>query len=160
MPQLEEIEDIDDVDNMDFDLAEFDPSLKTPIAPARPKPKVERSQDSEPQNDPFAQMMANMGMKMPEMPVNPGPMPGMPDLSDMPEPTAEEMARFKSLNIIYPCYFDKNRSVKQGRRVPLDKCIANPLAKTILDACRFIRLRDLVFEPEKTHPQDYGNPET
>ncbi|GAV28326.1 hypothetical protein PMKS-001797 [Pichia membranifaciens] len=42
MPTLEEIEDIEDIDNLDMDLAEFDPDLVTPVAPAKPKPQVVR----------------------------------------------------------------------------------------------------------------------
>ena len=44
-PTLEEVSD--DIDNMDMDIAEFDPSLNTPIAPLRQAPTVIRSQDAE-----------------------------------------------------------------------------------------------------------------
>ncbi len=53
MPQLDEIDDVDDIDNMDMDIAEFDPDLKTPIAPARPKPQVVRSDGVVPAANPL-----------------------------------------------------------------------------------------------------------
>lgn len=45
-PTIEEVDD-DEIDNMEMDIAQFDPNLKTPIAPVN-KPVITRSQDSEP----------------------------------------------------------------------------------------------------------------
>ncbi|OUM55863.1 hypothetical protein BVG19_g5473 [[Candida] boidinii] len=169
MPRLEEIVDEDDIDNMDMDLAEFDPDLKTPIAPARPKPSVVRSQDtdSSAQLDPLQQMMKSMGMEIPEnfndpmggFGLNPNdPNAIQPKNVVSPEDLSEEeMKELKSLQILYPCYFDKNRSEKEGRRVKLENAVSNPLAKTVLDACKSFGLTCLL-EPEKSHPQDFGNP--
>ena len=42
MPRLEEIDDLNDIDDLDMDLAELDPSLRTPIAP-KITPTVVRS---------------------------------------------------------------------------------------------------------------------
>ena len=41
MPRLEEIDDFNDIDDLDMELAELDPSLRTPIAP-KITPKVVR----------------------------------------------------------------------------------------------------------------------
>lgn len=142
MPLLEEIEDDNDVDNMDMDLAEFDPSLTTPLAPARPAPSVQRSQDSEPPLFPNIPLDNQISEKQ---------------VIRKDQFSEEEMAELKSFQIIYPCYFDKNRSVKQGRRVKAENAVANPLAKTILDACKTIGV-PTILEPEKSHPQDFGNP--
>ncbi|KAG7710871.1 hypothetical protein KL950_000837 [Ogataea haglerorum] len=143
MPKLEDIEDIEDVDDLDMDLAEFDPDLRTPIAPAKPKPSVVRSQDQEPQGSQpsYNSEASNIHRHM----------------RTQDQLSEEELAELKSMQLIYPCYFDLNRSVKEGRRVPLDHCVENPLAKTILDACRHLNLA-AVLEPEKSHPQDFGNP--
>lgn len=158
MPKLEEIEDIEDIDNLDMDLAEFDPDLVTPIAPAKPKPQVVRSQDSEPQ---FAvpDIFKGMGMNAPQKPVNSAAtrQERNPNMKMYDSMTPEERKEFRMMQIVYPCYFDKNRSAKEGRRLPVSKCVDNPLAKTILDACKILRI-PAVFEPEKSHPQDWGNP--
>ena len=54
--------------------------------------------------------------------------------------TEEEKKQFDQFQIIYPCYFDINRSHKQGRRVSIDRAVENPLATTISDACRRLGL--------------------
>lgn len=160
MPTLEEIEDIEDIDNLDMDLAEFDPDLVTPVAPAKPKPTVTRSQDSNPQlpiPDMFKGMGMGMGMDQTQRPSAAKRQAANPNMKMYDNMTAEEKREFKMMQIIYPCYFDKNRTANEGRRLPIDRCVENPLAKTILDACRVLRI-PAVFEPEKSHPQDWGNP--
>ncbi|CCH45316.1 Signal recognition particle subunit [Wickerhamomyces ciferrii] len=150
MPLLEEISDAEDIDNMDMDLAEFDPSLRTPLAPKLEK-KVVRSQDSEPQEPSLFPNFGNQG--------------SLDDIDDdagirfenQKQFNDEELAQLKTLQLIYPCYFDKNRSHKEGRRVSKELAVENPLAKTIADACVSLHLV-AVYEPEKTHPQDFGNP--
>ncbi|KAG0681393.1 signal recognition particle subunit [Pichia californica] len=165
MPTLEEIEDIEDIDNLDMDLAEFDPDLVTPVAPAKPKPSVVRSQDADGVSGvfPASDMFKGMGLNAPNPKSKPAPQfdldghnkPVNMKIYDSMSP--EEKREFKMMQIVYPCYFDKYRSTKNGRRLPVSKCVANPLAKTILDACKILRI-PAVFEPEKSHPQDWGNP--
>ncbi|CAN3375681.1 hypothetical protein DIURU_001241 [Diutina rugosa] len=148
------LEDVDDIDNMDMDIAEFDPSLKTPIAPVRPAPSVVRSQDTEPPLFPNLPMMNPLGDNFAPPP------PTTTQRKDILDPSAfteEEKAKFKQFRVVYPCYFDKNRSVSEGRRVSSDRAVANPLAKTISDACRSFGIPTLL-ELDKTHPQDFGNP--
>ncbi|ONH78269.1 Signal recognition particle subunit SEC65 [Saccharomyces cerevisiae] len=101
MPRLEEIDNFNDIDDLDMELAELDPSLRTPIAP-KITPKVVRSQDQE----------------------NPAFLPGT----------------------------NNNR-----RRVPKELAVENPLAKTMADAVRELGIL-CIFEGEKCHPQDFGNP--
>ncbi|CAK7896212.1 signal recognition particle subunit Sec65p [[Candida] anglica] len=135
-PVLEEIDD-DDID-MDMDIAKFDPNLRTPIAPIQ-------------------------GNAFPPKTTTPPAKPGhgqSVDPSAIVDPnkfTEEERNHLKSFQIIYPCYFDKNRSHREGRRVSSNKAVANPLAKTISDACRHLFLH-CMLELDKTHPQDFGNP--
>lgn len=154
MPTLEEIEDFDDIDNLDMDLAEFDPDLQTPVAPAKPKPQVFKSQDTQP--DVLEDMFKNMGMNLPK--------PNLSQQREQAKPksmqedmTPEQRKEFNMMQMIYPCYFDISRSTSEGRRLPLTHCIENPLAKTILDACKTLRI-PAVLEPEKSHPKDWGNP--
>ena len=58
---------------------------------------------------------------------------------------------------MYPVYFDKNRSRKEGRRVGRELAVENPLAREIVAACGRLRLETL-FEPTKIHPKDWANP--
>ncbi|GMM29414.1 RNA-binding signal recognition particle subunit [Martiniozyma asiatica (nom. inval.)] len=58
---------------------------------------------------------------------------------------------------VYPCYFDANRSCSEGRRVGLSHCTENPLMFTIFRACRQLSI-EARMDPEKSHPQDWGNP--
>lgn len=142
MPLLEEISDGEDIDNMDMDLAEFDPTLRTAFAPKLEKTVV-RSQDQQ------------------EERLFPNSAQDEDDLDDdvfegkaIPEEVQETL---KTLQILYPCYFDKNRSRKQGRRVSLELSVQNPVAQTIVDACASLHLV-CMQEAVKTHPQDWGNP--
>lgn len=154
MPKLEEIEDIDDIDNLDMDLAELDSSLKTPIAP-RIVPQVVRSQDQE-EEPPLFPGQATL-------PSGSGPTsfsfinPETGKIEKSTKITQEDLEELKCFQILYPCYFDKKRSHKQGRRVPTSLAVENPLAKTIADAVRELNML-CVFEGEKCHPQDFGNP--
>lgn len=149
-PVLEEVDD-DDIDNMDMDIAEFDPSLKTPIAPLRQGPTVTRSQDAEPPLFPTF------------TPPTPAPATGQNtqqqdrDIMDPNKFTDEEREEFRKFQIIYPCYFDKNRSHNDGRRVSINNAVENPLAYSISQACRFLNV-PVLLELDKSHPQDFGNP--
>ncbi|KKA30896.1 hypothetical protein TD95_004080 [Thielaviopsis punctulata] len=64
---------------------------------------------------------------------------------------------FKDGHVLYPIYFDAARSRADGRRVSKDLAVANPLARTIAEACSALKLQPLL-EPSKTHPKDWANP--
>lgn len=147
-PVLEDVDD-DEIDNMELDIAQFDPNLRTPIAPLRPGPQVTRSQDDEP---PLFPNIPNVESK--ETPKDKSLYKNVVDPSRFTEEEREHLKRFQH---IYPCYFDKNRSHREGRRVSEQRAVENPLAKTISDACRQFNLPALL-ELDKTHPQDFGNP--
>ena len=160
MPKLEEIEDYEDIDNLEMSLAEVDPSLNTPIAP-KITPTVVRSQDAEEQamQEQWNKMAASNNQASQANAKNQinfiNPKTGKVEhTSGM---TKEDLKDIKKVQILYPCYFDKNRSHKDGRRVPAELAVVNPLAKTIADAARELGLL-CIFEGEKCHPQDYGNP--
>lgn len=149
-PILEEVND-DDIDNMDMDLAQFDPSLKTPLAPVQ-KPVITRSQDAEPSPGNFADFADFAASK----PVQ-APSENRDDIVDPAKFSAEEKSEIRQLQIIYPCYFDARRSHAEGRRVSAQMAVENPLAKTISDACRWLNV-PVLLELDKSHPQDFGNP--
>lgn len=143
MPKIEEVEDYDDIDNLEMDLAELDPTLRTPIAP-KMTPTVVRSQDSEPQTESRRNQVSFIN-------------PGTGKVEGSAQISKEELQEVKGFQVLYPCYFDKRRSHREGRRVPLELAVENPLAKTVADAVRSLGLL-CIFEGEKTHPQDFGNP--
>lgn len=149
MPKLEEINDYDDIDNLEMDLAELDPTLKTPVAP-KIVPTVVRSQDQE-LNNTNEQFLPQSSDRMSFVNPETGK---VEKTSKMSQREIDEIKRFQ---ILYPCYFDKNRSHKEGRRVPIELAVENPLAKTMADAVQQLGL-PCVFEGDKTHPQDFGNP--
>lgn len=151
MPIIEEIDDIDDIDNMDMDLAELDSSLNTPVAP-KIVPTVVRSQDQE-EKISGGSIPSSTDQEQAMHFINPST--GKIEKSNAL--SKDEMNQIKEFQLLYPCYFDRNRSSKQGRRIPTQYCVENPLAKTIADAARFLGLPS-VFEGSKTHPQDFGNP--
>lgn len=143
-PQLEEVED-EEMEGTDLEIAQFDPSLRTPIAPIN-KPVITRSQDADDFDPPV------------ELPT-PTQVPAKraDGIVDPNKFSSEEREQLSKFQILYPCYFDKNRSHKEGRRVSDDKAVANPLAKTISDACRQLQI-PVLLELDKSHPQDFGNP--
>lgn len=152
MPLLEEISDSENVDDMDFDLAEFDPNLRTAIAPKLEKTIV-RSQDIEEAAERerlFPKISTHHDDELSEDEI-PDIIPGTTKLTD------EQIAYIKTMQVIYPCYFDINRSHSEGRRVSKEYAVENPLTQTIIDACQFLNL-NIVHEPAKSHPQDFGNP--
>lgn len=144
-PTLEEVDD--DIDNMEMDIAQFDPNLRTPIAPLIPPPLVVRSQDAVPTPAGTSPAQSSLGHQA----------SNHNDVVDPSTFTDEERRQIQAFLIIYPCYFDANRSHKEGRRVSYNRAVFNPLAKTLSDACRKLNI-PVLLELSKCHPQDYGNP--
>lgn len=143
-PQLEEVDD-DESEQQDLELAQLDPTLKTPIAPVH-KPVITRSQDLDDFDPP---------VEVPQ-PVS-APRKERNAIVDPEKFSAEDREHLKKFQVLYPCYFDKNRSHNEGRRVSAENAVENPLAKTISDACRQLNL-PVLLELDKSHPQDFGNP--
>ena len=69
----------------------------------------------------------------------------------------QDESKYKDFQCIYPIYFDKSRSRKEGRRVGVENAVENPMAREIINACSRLRLETL-FEPAKCHPKDWANP--
>ncbi|AMD22414.1 HGR075Wp [Eremothecium sinecaudum] len=151
MPILEEIDDNYDVDNMHMEAAEFDANLKTPIA-AKITPTLVRSQDTEdPPLFPAVPESFSNNRNINFGNQNTG------KTEDIGELLKDDMEELKDFQLLYPCYFDKRRTHAQGRKVPMELAVENPLAISIAKACSGMGLL-CVFEAEKTHPQDFGNP--
>ncbi|KAI4160044.1 MAG: hypothetical protein LQ342_006080 [Letrouitia transgressa] len=72
-------------------------------------------------------------------------------------PSSAQAELHKTYQCLYPIYFDANRTRAEGRRVGREQAVENPLARTIVDAVGGLGL-DIVFEPAKLHPKDWGNP--
>ncbi|VEU19417.1 DEKNAAC100372 [Brettanomyces naardenensis] len=155
MPQIEDITDADDIDDLDMDIAQFDPNLITPVAPLYEEKKEQEEEPAGPRRarpeDPALEVLRQKQADLPEH------IPGEEDFKSMEAFTEEEREQLATMQVLYPCYFDSNRSVKEGRRAPLEKCVENPLAKTVLDACKILSLPSFL-EFDKSHPQDFGNP--
>ncbi|KAJ1950747.1 signal recognition particle subunit [Linderina macrospora] len=66
-------------------------------------------------------------------------------------------SRFKRWVCLYPLYFDKARSVDQGRKVPKELAIDQPFARQIADAVKQVGF-NVCYEPGKLHPRDFFNP--
>lgn len=141
MVVIEEIED--DIDNMDFDPADYDPRgpVVQPIKPVPTQSSITPSASTSNVNKDTKQQVQSIKTKDGEVPLL-GP---------------QDMDDFKDWKVIYPLYFDKSRTRTEGRRVSQKLAVENPLAETIMHACRELRIRT-VFEAHKTHPKDWANP--
>ncbi|KAJ1953447.1 signal recognition particle subunit, partial [Dispira parvispora] len=64
---------------------------------------------------------------------------------------------FKSWVCLYPAYFDKSRSVQQGRRVMKALAVDRPRARQIAEAASSLELQ-ILYEPDKIYPRDLLNP--
>jgi len=71
--------------------------------------------------------------------------------------TSTDRDKSKHYQCLYPVYFDKSRTRAEGRRVGKELAVENPLAREMADAAADLGLKT-VFEPDKTHPQDWSNP--
>ena len=57
----------------------------------------------------------------------------------------KDLEQFKNWSCIYPIYFDSSRSLQEGRRVPLNLAVKNPMAKELAEACASLGVQS-VFE--------------
>jgi len=153
-PRIEEVEDDDDIadpEEMDLDAFDFARPQQSGLTPAM---------------DPEAsQMTPEAIQQMLQQAQQPqgGQMPGQMSEKDRQRLEREKVERTKHYQCIYPVYFDSTRSREEGRRVKKEDAVPNPLAREIVDAVSFIGNSmnvplQIVFEPHKGHPKDWGNP--
>ena len=64
-------------------------------------------------------------------------------------PLTDEQKRWR---VIYPAYLNSNLKISQGRRVPLDKCVEDPLPGEILEVCKFLQFPTVVEVPPSPTP--------
>ncbi|RAW46559.1 signal recognition particle protein Srp19 [Halorubrum sp. 48-1-W] len=57
-------------------------------------------------------------------------------------------------NVVYPAYFDADRSRSEGRRVPTDLAVEDPTVDEIAKAVQQVGY-DAVIEREKTYSREY-----
>lgn len=144
------IEEVSDSDPDDMDLVAFDPRNAAPPPYAASTHTPDRS---------FIPGSAARSL-LPQTQL-PTPTPPPPAFSSDDPSTqyvnAGDAAAYKAYQCLYPVYFDLSRSRRTGRRVRTSLAVANPLARGLVDACAALQLKT-VFEPGKTHPQDWANP--
>lgn len=152
---LEEILD-DDIDNMDFDPADFDPqnvigssAYDSKNGPARLVPSSKPSASAGKQ-DAMAKLAQAQAQYKNVTPMN------TQDGNTHFIKNEEEMEEFKTWNLLYPCYFDADRSHTEGRRVSKSHAVKNPQAQTIMQGLRQLGI-PAILEATKTHPRDWAN---
>lgn len=140
------IEEVSDSDPDDMDLVAFDPRN----AAAAPPPYAASTHTADRS---FPTPAARAQQQQQHLPT--------PAFSSSDPSTqyvnAGDAAAYKSYQCLYPVYFDVSRTRRTGRRVSAALAVANPLARGLVDACAALQLKT-VFEPGKTHPQDWANP--
>ncbi|EPE03790.1 signal recognition particle protein sec65 [Ophiostoma piceae UAMH 11346] len=151
-PQIEEIEDSDDAfsDPSEDDIDDFVESdiirrKETPAAASRPSAQQSQPPPFSASSQPTLAQLQALAQAQQQM--------GGADSTGL----REAPEGYNGFPALYPIYFDKNRSRAEGRRVSKALAVANPLARTLVDACAELRL-PTVFEPSKTHPKDWANP--
>ncbi|KAI0116311.1 signal recognition particle, SRP19 subunit [Nemania sp. FL0031] len=141
-PRIEEVSDSDDdvSDPSEGDIDDFQDSDILRAIPTKPSP----SSSSQPQ-PPSSSSSRQQQQQQQQFTTQQAPQPGL------------QPADIKDYQMLYPVYFDLNRSRTQGRRVPTSLAVRNPLAREIANACAALRLSP-VFEAHRTHPKDWANP--
>ncbi|KAK3638265.1 signal recognition particle subunit [Elasticomyces elasticus] len=153
-PRIEEVDDASDPEEMDLDAFDF----------ARPQQST-----LQPATDPSGSQMTPQALQaILQQAQGQNPANLMQQHQQMPEKERlqrerEAREQSKTFQCIYPVYFDATRSREQGRRVRKEDAVANPLAREIVDALQHIGQTkgvpfSIVFEPDKGHPKDWGNP--
>jgi len=52
--------------------------------------------------------------------------------------------------IIYPIYINKKKTIAEGRKMPLNKCVDTPTLKEIFEACQALKF-PVAVEPNKCY---------
>ncbi|RPA78663.1 signal recognition particle, SRP19 subunit [Ascobolus immersus RN42] len=143
------IEEIDD-DPDEFDISEYDtrPGMPWPAQSQSLMNPTDIPSTTYTRPTPSSAAPQQQQQRIPQM------QPPTPQTKFISE---DDAADYKNFQSIYPLYWDKNRTVSQGRRVPLEYAVENPLATELISACNSLGLKSL-FEPTKTHPKDWANP--
>lgn len=144
-PRIEEVED-SDIDMSDPGEDDIDDFVDSDIMRARSTPSAANA---------TAQSHILNPAHIPSVSSGP-PGSNAAAAASFPQQAANAKA-YAGFQCLYPVYFDATRTRAEGRRVPTELAVTNPLAREIVNACRDLRLQT-VFEPDKTHPKDWANP--
>ncbi|KAH8778837.1 signal recognition particle, Sec65/Srp19 subunit [Diaporthe sp. PMI_573] len=145
-PRIEEVEE-SDVEMSDPSEGDIDDFVESDIIRARPDKQPAPARPAQQQQQAASHLM------------NPSQIPSLssgPGQGDDIQTTANPKA-YAGFQCLYPLYFDASRTRAEGRRIPKELAVPNPLAREVINACRDLRLQTL-FEPEKMHPKDWANP--
>ncbi|KAI1434978.1 signal recognition particle, SRP19 subunit [Xylaria sp. CBS 124048] len=137
-PRIEEVSDSDDAsDPSEGDIDDFQESDILRAVPTKPTASQARASPSSSSSQPSIL-----------------PQPHTQQAAPQPGLQADDIRNYQML---YPVYFDATRTRAEGRRVPANLAVKNPLAREIANACAALRLSP-VFEAHRTHPKDWANP--
>eukprot|EP01066_Platyproteum_vivax_P004310 Platyproteum_vivax@DN15495_c0_g1_i1.p1 len=59
--------------------------------------------------------------------------------------------------ILYPQYLDKNKTIAEGRRIPLKNAVENPTVPEMCKVCEHFKIPHQA-EMNKAYPRDWMNP--
>eukprot|EP00761_Pharyngomonas_kirbyi_P013313 gb/GECH01013341.1/.p1 GENE.gb/GECH01013341.1/~~gb/GECH01013341.1/.p1 ORF type:complete len:178 (+),score=63.25 gb/GECH01013341.1/:1-534(+) len=60
----------------------------------------------------------------------------------------------KTCQVLYPAYIDSSKTVSDGRRIPVEKCVENPTAKQMSESLENLGYKCFV-EEDKRYPRDW-----
>lgn len=161
-PRIEEVsedeEEIEDPEEMDVDAFDFARPQTTGLTPAMDSSQSQMTPET---------MQAMMQPRGPGAQGAPAGgqwnRPAQMSEKERMQREREQQEKSRLFQCIYPVYFDSSRSREEGRRVKKEDAVRNPLAREIVDALSHIGNMNgiplqIVFEPHKGHPKDWGNP--
>jgi len=62
----------------------------------------------------------------------------------------------KRWRCVYPCYLNKKKTIKEGRKISLAYCVEQPHPSDIAEVCKYLGL-PFYIELNKKHPRDFFN---
>ncbi|KAJ1960157.1 signal recognition particle subunit [Dipsacomyces acuminosporus] len=68
-----------------------------------------------------------------------------------------DAGQFRKWVCLYPLYFDKQRSIEQGRKVPKELAVESPHGRQLSRAVKEVGF-NVCYEPHKSHPRDFFTP--
>ena len=68
-------------------------------------------------------------------------------------PAGDDYTKWRT---IYTTYFNKDLTIKEGRRLPKEKCVSAPNVNMIAMAMNQLKIKGII-EPTRKHPRDYFN---
>ena len=60
--------------------------------------------------------------------------------------------------MVYPAYINANKKLREGRKLPVSLCVADPIPAAMAACCANKLKLETVLENNKTYPRDFFNP--